>query len=273
MAQDFERVDPTIFMPHGGLEGLSEYLDCIPHYLFRASSPRSSGTTTKNLIASAAAKYGLDRSDILGRHWEKAVEMIKSHLLWQNCTDDNLMSWTSSFLFAAQHAIRREATDKPASKADSIHITILDTRKVPRGTFLPAVTLLQAYNIESTGKLRQDYYYGEYLSQGRLYSDAIVTTTLDELIAHGLYELYPPFAEVAQKHRLCLRVLQLRETFRDTPKEPNDEEIMIAEKIADGCFLHVGIRPVIMMSLLSLRPRYRLEPRILAAFKDNRWGK
>jgi hypothetical protein len=133
--------------------------------------------------------------------------------------------------------------------------------------------LLQAYNIESTGKLRQDYYYSEYLSQGRLYSDTIVTTSLDKLIAYGLYKLYPPFAKVAQKRQLCLRVLQLRKTFRDTPKEPTDKDIMIAERIADSCFLHVDIRPEIIMSLLSLQPQYHLEPRILGAFKDNRWGK
>ncbi|OAL54019.1 hypothetical protein IQ07DRAFT_560609 [Pyrenochaeta sp. DS3sAY3a] len=272
MAQDIEHVDPTVFMPHGSLGGLSGYFDRIPHYLFRTSSPRSSGTTTETIVASAAVKHHLDQSDILGRYWEEAVEMLESHLLWQNRMDDNLMSWTNSFLFAAQHAIRREATDRPASAPESIYISILDTREFPRGTFLPAVALLQAYSIESTGKLRHDYYYGEYLSQGRLSGGTIMNTTLDKLIAHGLYRLYPPFADDSERSRLCLRVLQLRETFTDTPKESTHEEIKIAERISVGCFLHIGIRPVIMMTLLSLKPRYRLEPRILEAFKDNRWG-
>jgi hypothetical protein len=128
--------------------------------------------------------------------------------------------------------------------------------------------LLQAYNIESTGKLRQDYYYSEYLLQGRLYSDIIVTTSLDKLIAYGLYKLYPLFAEVAQKRQLCLRVLQLRETFRDTPKELTNKDIIIAERIADSCFLYIDIRPEIIISLLSLQPQYRLEPRILGAFRQ-----
>jgi hypothetical protein len=131
MAKDCEGLDTTVFMPHGRLEGLSEYFDCVPHYLFRVSSPRSSGTTTHSLIESAAAKFNLDRSDVLGRPWEKAVDMLTSHLLWKNRTDDNLTSWTNSFLFAAQHAIRRQATDRPASKPESINITILNTRKVP----------------------------------------------------------------------------------------------------------------------------------------------
>jgi hypothetical protein len=272
MAQDSEHLGTTVFMPHSGLGGLSEYVDCIPHYLFRTSSPRSCGTTTETCIASAV-KHHLDQSDILSRDREEAVEMLESHFLWQNRMDDNLMSWTNSFLFAAQHAIHREATDRPASAPGSIYISILDTRQVPRGTFLPAVALLEAYNIESTGKLRRDYYYGEYLSQGRLSSDNIITTTLDKLIEYGLYRLYPPFAEVSERRRLCIRVLQLRQTFADTPKEPTHEEIEIAKTISVRCFLHIGIRPIILMTLLSLKPRYRLDPSILEAFKDNLWGK
>jgi hypothetical protein len=101
MVQDYKHLDPTIFMPYSRLEGLSEYFNCIPYYLLRTSLPWSSGTTTKNLIASAAEKYGLDRSDILARYWEKAVEMLKSYLLWQNRTDNNLTLWMSLFLFAA----------------------------------------------------------------------------------------------------------------------------------------------------------------------------
>jgi hypothetical protein len=104
-------------------------------------------------------------------------------------------------------------------------------------------------------------------------SDAIVTTTLDKLITHGLYELYPPFADVSERSRLCLRVLQLRKTFTDTPKEPTNEEINTAETISVGCFLNIEIRPLIMMILLSLKPRYRLEPKILEPFGERFSGK
>jgi hypothetical protein len=56
------------------------------------------------------------------------------------------------------------------------------------------------------------------------------------------------------------------------PKEPTNGEVAIAERISVCCFSHVDILPVVMMSLLSLEPRYRLEPRILKAFKDPFWG-
>jgi hypothetical protein len=80
MAQDSEHLETTVFMPHSGLGRVSDYVDCIPHYLFRTSSPQSSGTTTKTCIASAAVKYHLDRSDMLSRDREEAVEMLKSPL-------------------------------------------------------------------------------------------------------------------------------------------------------------------------------------------------
>lgn len=88
VAQDSEHSDATVFMPHSGLGGLLEFVDCVPHYLFRTSSPQSSGTTTKTCIVSATVKYGLDQSDILSRNREEAVEMLKSHLLWRNRRDD-----------------------------------------------------------------------------------------------------------------------------------------------------------------------------------------
>jgi hypothetical protein len=219
-------------------------------------------------------KYKVNQDDILRQDRAKAVEMLESHLLWQNRIMDNLMSWTSSFLFAVQHAIRRHATDRPPPAPGSIHISILDTRKLPRGTFLPAVALLEAYNIQSEGKLNHDYYYGEYLSQGRmdLSNDTNAMTTLEALINHGLYKLYPPFADETEKTRLCSRVLQLRESFKGIPEVPSTEEISLAQDISVGCFLNISIRLVIMMNLLSLKPRYRLDIMILEAFRGNCWG-
>ena len=77
-----------------------------------------------------------------------------------------------------------------------------------RGSFLSAFALLEAYGIESKDKLKYEYYYGEYLSQGRMTftDDVIAKTSLEALITHGLYELYAPFKALNQR-RLYLRVL------------------------------------------------------------------
>ena len=274
MTRDSEKSTTTAFKPHDGLSGLAEYLDLVPHYLFRISSPRSSGMTTETSVVSEATKRGVDKGDILDQDREKAVKMLENHLLWRVNWNDNLMSWTSSFLFAMQHAIRREVTDIPSSAPESIQVWVLDARKVPRGSFLPAVALLRAYNIKSEGKLEHEYYYGEYLSQGRMNvpHDAMVMTTLKALVDHGLYKLYPPFAVETKKKQLCRRVLQLRDTFKHVPERPTREEVSLAEKICVGCFLRIDVRPVIMMILLSLKPRFRLDGDIMEAFRENCWG-
>jgi hypothetical protein len=268
----------TVFEPKNNLGSLATRFDCIPHYLFRTSSARSNGSTTKTCVESAAAFYNRNQDDLLDRDRATAIHMLENHLLWKYESTDNLISWTSSFLFAVQHAIRREATDMPSSKPESTCIWILDTRKVPRGSFLPAVALLEAYDIKSEGKLRHDYYYGEYLSQGRVdlpvvsLLDAMLMTTLKALIDHGLYKLYPPFAEERERKRLCLRVLQLCGTFTGLPEIPTSIEINLAWRMSAGCFLNIGIRPIVMIILLSLKPRYRLDTKILEAFRQNSLG-
>lgn len=168
MSTDSEKTTITTFEPRSGSQHLTRHIDHVPHYLIRTSSPRSSGITTDARIESSAVQHDLDSLDILSRDRQEAAEMLKSHLLWKTRTTDNITLWTTSFLFAVQHAIRREKTDLPPSAPGSICISIVDIRKLRRGSFLPAVALLKAYDIESNGKLKHDYYLGEYLSQGRI---------------------------------------------------------------------------------------------------------
>lgn len=212
--------------------------------------------------------------DIFSRDPQEAIKMLESHLLWENLPTDNMVSWTSSFLFAIQHAIRRTQTDRPRSAPGSVYVSIVDTRELPRGSFLSAVALLEAFNLESKGKLKHDYYHGEYLSQGKMeITDcAVVSTTLESLVKHGLYKLYPPFADETRKGLLRRRVLELRLTFKSTPEVPTLDEIHFAQAMAVGCFRKIGIRPIIMMILLSLKPRRHLEYKIFEACRDSRLG-
>jgi hypothetical protein len=119
--------------------------DWIAATKLASASPQSSGITTKDFVASAAVKNNSNQDDILSQDRAKAIQMLEGHLLWQKEASDNLMSWTSSFLFAMHRAIRRQATDRPLSPPRLIHIWVLDTRKASRGSFLPAVGLLKAY--------------------------------------------------------------------------------------------------------------------------------
>ncbi|SRR6266536_1548119 len=195
------------FEPKGDLQDLAEHFDQTPHYLFRTYAPKSNGCSTEIDIKSAAVCSGKDDRDLFSLDRETAASMLDGHT-WKNLESDNLMSWTSSSLFAVQHGIYRKATDFGSPNLSVIRICVLDTRKVDRGSFLPAVALLKAYGIPSTGKLRHEYYHGEYLSQGTLEVwHKSASTSLEALICRGLHDLFPPFADESTKGSLYNRVL------------------------------------------------------------------
>jgi hypothetical protein len=77
--------------------------DDIPRYLFRVFTPRSRGTTDTSWTKSVDATKGASTSkvDIFARaDNEQVAEMIYRHLRWWKGPEDNLVSWTSSLLFA-----------------------------------------------------------------------------------------------------------------------------------------------------------------------------
>jgi hypothetical protein len=132
-----EKSKGTKFKPCEGLQALARSFDCVPHYLFRTTSPRSSGSTSKTYVESNAVKLNLNDDDILSRDRDKAISMLKDHLLWKNQRGDNLVSWTSSLTFAVQHAIRREETDRGPLAPESIELWILDTECYPKACSYP----------------------------------------------------------------------------------------------------------------------------------------
>jgi len=270
----------TLYEPSGPLQGLIPLLDQTPRYLYRTHSPRSSGKTTATFVASSGAENNYP--DILQRDTPHARFALRRHVTtWARGPKDNLMSWTSSLLFALQHAIRREKTDDPISSAQQVKISILDTSRIHRACFMPSVEMLDAYNIPNVpGGLTRDHYHGEYLSQGRLDipEGAMVTFTLQDLTDHGLYGFFPEFADEAAKERLCKRVTELRQPFRylDYGHEPqvcSSEEVELAAAMAEGCCADPSFRLVLFASLLALKPRDQKDSKVLQKFEQLRWCK
>ena len=135
------------------------------------------------------------------------------------------MSWTTSPLFLLQHAIRREETDRPRSRAEDVKISILDTSKILRGTFMSPEALIEAYNMRSEGVIQPGFYYhGEYLSQGLVIipKGAMITITLRDLQEHGLNDSYPDLGY--ERRMLCIRVSQLRERHRSSRTSPSTDD-------------------------------------------------
>lgn len=218
---------PTLFYPPAGLQGDSVSLD-VPLYLFRVFDATSSGINDGNVIASTASRYGLrynSRNDILGKEKQMAAKLLHTHLT-KSCFNgeghDNLVSWTSSLLFAIQYAIwRAHIGRRPTSE---VKICAINTSEFPSGQFMRDTTLLEAYRAaaeEAGGSVsqffqfrlnRNQYYNGEYLSQGKLdHAGRSCMISLEQLIRAGLYQLYPEFNDEAGRNEWTNRVRDLRQ--------------------------------------------------------------
>lgn len=280
-----DKIAPTLYKPGDELESLVVHLDRIPHYLFRTFTPRSNGHTTfkgtiPTSIMTAAALNGYATDDVLGRDTTDATVMLKKHLGWKNTKDDNFTSWTSSPLFAIQHGVRKTA---PGTRPDgeykwalehpsTIDITILDTRKLPRGCFLSTIALLEAFDMMDDPDIMIPYCHGEFLSQGTLLlpKGSAATITLQKLIDLGLHKLYTPLGSEFEKSQLWRPVHRIRQNWK--PETPTDEELETAQSIAKNMTSSLSFRAVVMMNLLSIKRRIRNEPKILEAFRVDEWG-
>jgi hypothetical protein len=91
--------------------------------------------------------------------------------------------------------------------------------------------------------------------------------TLAELEKQGIYKLHPPLAD------LWKRVQSLRRLATQSPQSPTTEELYTAQRIAGewtaNCLWYL---PVVLMMLLTLKPRPRTDPMLLGFFLDPERG-
>ncbi|KAH0421920.1 hypothetical protein CcaCcLH18_13135 [Colletotrichum camelliae] len=197
--------------------------DHTPRYLFRVWSPHNSmGTTGIYYVSSPLAD-----SDSLNRHRnlldqpaKEAAENLNRHLRWKTSyeTKTNLVSWTSSLLFAIQYALYKWQQDKRTR----VRILMVDTAPYPKGTFIRdleamrclknrSLPLKKLYNLR-TGQNRYDF--GEYLSQNiiRVTGNSGVIW-LEKLIASDLTvpNICPYFDSEEDWSTLAKRVLRIRQ--------------------------------------------------------------
>jgi hypothetical protein len=242
---------PTLFDPPRSEHMQSLDLDPAPPYLFRTFGVASSGRNDDSVIASTASVSGTPdsfRIDLLSLERDRATELLHQHLT-KSCFDgevsDNLMSWTSSLLFAVQYAIWRARIRKcPLS---DIKICIVDTRKFPKGQFVRDLWLLKAYHATATatgGEIqkfshfrleKEDFYNGEYLSQGRVnHAGRSCVVSLQQLLDAGLSQLYPEFQDAEGGRQWPNRVRELRQSW-SVQQATTDREIQLAYQVACKC--------------------------------------
>ncbi|KAJ5746161.1 hypothetical protein N7520_011343 [Penicillium odoratum] len=232
--------DSLLFTPHHNHDAwLGETFDQVPRYLFCVSFENiSDGETTNIWAKSKYAKHGTSGQeiDILKGDRVGMAFMLNNHLRWKRRTSSNLLSWTSSLLFALQCVFYRYHRDNVPLK--DITLFIVDTTKLPRGAFvrdMDLITIFKDYNDELRGleNLRTEfrtlndsefgccYYFGEYLSQGALKIEGKCSfTTAQNIIDMGLFDLMPEFKASFEKDLgLAKRVLELRGCFGQNPVE------------------------------------------------------
>ncbi|CAM1503300.1 Fc.00g080760.m01.CDS01 [Cosmosporella sp. VM-42] len=199
---------PLLFRPDDEQRKQIPSLDSttIPRYLFRLYTANSDGITNTTEVTSHFVKerptHGFGKTDIfsLGRNF--AASRLSSHLWGKRGHEDqcNLVSWTSSILFALVYGLyHHKDPGLRHPKLSDIKLLILDTQDFPSGTFVKDVHMISVFSKEHRGlynlktlRLGNKYYFGEYLSQGRLdVQGRCAETSLENLENSGVFKLWP----------------------------------------------------------------------------------
>jgi hypothetical protein len=274
---------PLLFQPNPFGVELHASLHNIPRYLFRLSGPTTVGTTSQSEVTSPAWGLGhpfeqRGKQDLFHKDPRDAGRCLYDHHKWDPAHEAtcNLMSWTSSLLFAIQYGLygNRQRNGYARCALQDLYILVVDTREFPVGTFIRDMELINTFapawpplrEIEQwRTRSAQRLYFGEYLSKGSLnVQGQCIQTSLDHLINNGLFSLVPTLGEQEHWHRWANRVVELREPFESgnsqsvTTKSDLRRAIIIAKK----CFGSHWTLPMLIM-LLSLRPRQRNDPIIV----------
>ena len=280
--EDEPEEPPLLFQPNPSEVGLLESLHNIPRYLFRLYGPTTAGTTTEREVTSPAwtlrnpsAQH--QKQDLFQQDPPHAGGRLYNHLKWEPSHEAtcNLMSWTSSLLFAIQYGLYRrgQRNGYPSCDLQDLYILVVDTKEFPAGTFIRDMELINNFRSawrplreiqEWRTRSIQRLYFGEYLTQGSLDVQGHCTqVSLFNLIDNGLLPV-PGLGDRKYWHLWARRVVELRESFEnsDSPSATAKSDIRKAIVIAERCF---GLRWTLPMALmlLSLRPRPPDDPIIV----------
>lgn len=181
----------------------------IPRYLFRIHTPITATTTTTSYVIAPASKVDVPDAgmDIFKELPQTAGNILRNHLIGPPAIGGscNLVSWTSSLLFALQYGFHRHR--RYQLELSKISLFVLDTQDFPKGTFVKDMEIMRAIasvlgpkeNLHKFLSFRENpriggkrYYFGEFLSQGDLALEGrCAEATMDMLIQLGLFKLQP----------------------------------------------------------------------------------
>ncbi|KAG2026639.1 hypothetical protein GB937_001424 [Aspergillus fischeri] len=165
----------------------------------------------------------------------EAAKSLKNHLNWKCDANCNLMSWTTSLLFALQYGLYRHQKDDDRPAFEDIFLLMIDTRDFPEWTFIKDLEAVNALNDYAMRRCEE--------------------VSFQKLIDLGLFELLPPLAVEAEWEKWARRAIELRQPFyRGEISSPVANEVERAVRIAGDGFGGRWTFPVAAM-LLAFRPR------------------
>lgn len=142
---------------------------------------------------------------------EQARRMFKADLRRRYRTPSEFKTWSCSLLWVLACAVRRRFRHE-----SNVLIYIVDTSKLPDSRIHRALDLLDIYDSGDEPDLLE-YCRGEYLIHGVL-EDAYSfrSATLDTLIEHGLFKLFPELDAPERRSPLHQWVEYLRAQLHDS---------------------------------------------------------
>lgn len=264
----------------------------IPRYLFRVFSRESAGETTSSWVHSASvgvqSPHPTHEIDIFKKKKTTAAEMVNSHLRWIPSSAgeaDNLVSWTSSLLYALLYVFYQRAYyDEPFER---ISLCVIDTTLFPENTFISDLDLIKLFkpyhtrlaNLQEMRNWQRPgyhgtYYFGEYLSQGSLkVMDRCKIVHSQQMIDNGLLDLHPRFREFStwplkQKPSWANLANELRQPFyHNEPRERMTPQDQMTGIIRVGNLFGVLWRIPVALYLFSLVPFRNDAVSVLAGFE------
>ena len=252
-----EKTAEAVCLPFQPSEDLAwvkaQNLNSIDRYLYRIFDHRSDGLTNEVWVKSRDACMTDRRStqDVFARSDKNNVaELVNRHLRWdyQKYKLDNLVSWTSSMLFALQYAFYRNS--KHGTPLSQIKLCMVDTKYLPANVVIKDMGLIDAFaehdesglvwDLPSLQLLRNkrhstyvgSFYFGEYLSQGALKIEGhCKVVTIQKLVQAGLTRLRPelPIFNNVKEH-WANKVIAMRQTFSPM----SEGSILLPDSIVDG---------------------------------------
>lgn len=200
--------------------------------------------------------------------------MIHRHLRWKPGDGHNLVSWTSSLLFALVYIFHLRANLSDGSVFEQINLCIIDTSTFPDGVFLRDLDLIRFYRSYDEGlrnfeplrsKKRKGfsghYYFGEYLSQGALKIEGkCQIVSAQELMDRGLFSIRSEFGDFArwtpqERPPWANDVIELRQRFYTSKSERpgiSEEGLQAAHDISR--LFDAPWRLVMAANLIALAP-------------------